>query len=246
LALSADGKTIYASSVESVFAYDYDARAVKVGSPKEVVRGMSNNDLTTRTLVMSRKSPGVLLVSRGSSQDFDLAALDVTTGLAQLKAFDLRNLSSASPPFNFNTQGRLLGWGLRNAVGVAEHPVTGGVFSLDLGVDGMTRSGRDVHENNPGEELNFHGYLNSSTEHQGGNYGYPSCFSVWDTAIPDNSGLVVGDQFPMAQNSTLNDVICETNFVGPRLTLPAHVSPLDIEFTPDGTTAFITFHGSGE
>ena len=207
---------------------------------------MSNNDLTTRTLVMSRKSPGNIIVSRGSSQDFDLDALNVNTGLSQLKAFSLGNLSSSSPPYNFNTDGRLLGWGLRNAVGVGEHPISGGIYSLDQGVDGMTRSGQDIHENNPGEELNFHGYLNSSTDHQGGNYGYPSCFSVWDTAIPDNSGLVVGDQFPMAQNSTLNDVICENNFVGPRLTFPAHMSPLDIEFTADGTTAYITFHGSSK
>ena len=207
---------------------------------------MSNNDLTTRTLVMSRKQPGMLLVSRGSAEDFDVDALDKSTGLAQLKAFDVSNLTSSSQPYNFNSQGRLLGWGLRNAVGVGEHPITGGIYSLDQGVDGMMRSGKDIHENNPGEELNFHGYLNSSTEHQGGNYGYPSCFAVWDTAVPDNSGLVVGDQFPMMQNSTLNDVVCENNFVAPRLTLPAHMSPLDIEFTADGTTAYITFHGSSK
>ncbi len=146
LALSNDGKTLYASSAESVFAWAYDAQAGTVsGSSQVMVNGMSNNDLTTRTLVMSQKQDGMLLVSRGSDGDYDLRALDITTGLSQLKAFDLSNVTASSAPYDFDTTGRLLGWGLRNAVGVAEHPVTGGVYSLDNGVDGITRDGVDIH-----------------------------------------------------------------------------------------------------
>jgi glucose/arabinose dehydrogenase len=246
LALSADGKTIYASSVESVFAWAYDPVSGTVsGNQKEVIKGMSNNDLTTRTLLFSQKKPGTLMVSRGSGEDFDANALDVSTGISQVRAFDLSNFTANSPPYVYSQAGKVLGWGLRNAVGIVEHPVTGAIYALDQGIDGITRAGVDIHENNPAEELNFLGYLNGSTDHQGGNYGYPSCFSVWDTQVPDNSGLDVGEQFPMVQNATLNDVVCERNFVAPRLVFPAHMSPLDMEFTLGGAAAYVTFHGSG-
>ncbi len=245
LTLSSDGNTLYASSPESVFAWAYDAGAGAVkGDSQIVVTGMSNNDLTTRTLLMSKKQDGVLVVSRGSNGDFDVGALDISTGLSQIKAFDLSSQSSL--PYDFDSEGRRLGWGLRNSVGVGEHPVTGGIYSLDNGIDSMTRDGTDIHESNPGEELNFHGFLNASTDDQGGNYGYPSCYALWNTSIPDNQGLHVGSQFSMNQNSTLNDNICSDNFVAPRLTFQAHMSPLDIVFTNDGATAYVTFHGSGK
>lgn len=96
-----------------------------------------------------------------------------------------------------------------------------------------------------GEELNFHGYLGASTEHQGGNYGYPKCFAVWDVSeIPDNAGLSVGTQFAMTENSTMTDEICASDYVSPRLTFPAHQAPLDIKFNAAGTEAYVSFHGS--
>jgi len=245
LALSGDGKKLYASSVESVFAWDYDAAAgTTSGGSATVVTGMRSDDLVTRTLLMSKKHDGMLVVSRGSGEDLDPDALNIASGLGQIKAFDLSNLTSSSAPYDFDSAGRRLGWGLRNAVGVAEHPVTGGIYSVENSIDGATRNGVDIHKDNPGEELNFHGFLNGSTEDQGGNYGYPSCYALWDKSIPDAQGLDVGSQFSMAQNSTLNDDICSSDFVAPRLTFPAHYAPLDIKFTSDGATAYITFHGS--
>ena len=208
---------------------------------------MANNDLVTRTLVTSKVQPGMLIVSRGSGDNYDVDALNIASGLGQIRAFDLSNVTSSSDPYDFDSTGRLLGWGLRNAVGVAEHPKTGGIYSLENSIDGATRDGVDIHENNPGEELNFHGYLNSTTTHQGGNYGYPRCYAVWDaSSMPDATDLSVGEQFSMTTNSTLNDTTCADDFVAPRLTFPAHQAPLDIKFNDDGTTAYITFHGSSE
>ncbi|KAJ9133882.1 Soluble quino protein glucose dehydrogenase [Pleurostoma richardsiae] len=245
LALSSDGSVLYASSAAAVFAWSYDADAGTVSSdPQTVVDNMSNNDLTTRTLLMSQKQDGMLVVSRGSGDDDDVAALDVSSGLSQIRAFTLANLTSTSEAYDFDSAGRLLGWGLRNSVGVAEHPVTGGIYSVENSIDGATRDGQDIHENNPGEELNFHGFLNGTTADQGGNYGYPNCYALWNTSIPDLDGLTVGDQFSMTQNSTLNDTVCADDYVAPRLTMPAHYAPLDIKFTSDGATAYISFHGS--
>jgi glucose/arabinose dehydrogenase len=205
---------------------------------------MSNDDHTTRTLLMSAKEPGILVVSRGSNSNIDLEAEDINTGHSQIKAFDINNLTSTSQPYDFKSDGRLLGWGLRNSVGVAEEPLTGGIYSVENSADEIDRDGVDIHEDNPGEEMNYHGFLNSSTENQGGNYGYPYCFALWNTSIPDLGTMTVGSQFTLEQNATINDTFCAKERVPPRLTFQAHMAPLDIIFLPNGTEAFVTFHGS--
>jgi len=49
----------------------------------------------------------------------------------------------------------------------------------------------DVHINNPGEELNYHGVLNDTKSPQfGANYGYPTCIAARDpTILPVNTGI---------------------------------------------------------
>lgn len=205
---------------------------------------MDNDDHTTRTLLMSQKEPGTLIVSRGSSSNLDFSAESLDTGHSQLKAFDLTALNSNSEPLNFNTAGRLLGWGLRNSVGVAEEPLTGGIYSVENSVDQLERNDVDIHQSNPGEEMNYHGFLNGSTENQGGNYGYPLCYALWNTSIPNADNLTVGAQFTSDQNATVDDNFCAEERVPPRLTFEAHVAPLDIIFLPNGTKAYVSFHGS--
>lgn len=205
---------------------------------------MSNNDHTTRTLLISQKEPGTLVVSRGSNSNIDLEAESLDSGHSQIKAYNLNNFTSTSSPYDFNSEGRLLGWGLRNSVGVAEEPLIGGIYSIENSVDQITRDGTDIHQDNPGEEMNYHGFLNSSTTSQGGNYGYPNCFTLWNTSIPDPGNLTVGSQFTMSPNSTINDTFCSSSRIPPRLTFQAHMAPLDIIFQPNGTEAYITFHGS--
>jgi glucose/arabinose dehydrogenase len=108
----------------------------------------------------------------------------------------------------------------------------------------MTRRGEDIHHDNPGEELNYHGRLNGS-DNQGGNYGYPYCYAIWGTEdFPDLGDLETGDQFPMDETRTLTDESCNTDYIAPRLSFQAHTAPLDIKFTEDGSEAFVSFHGS--
>ncbi|KAL1840423.1 hypothetical protein VTJ49DRAFT_497 [Mycothermus thermophilus] len=244
ITLSADGATLYASTAEAVLAWTYDARGGAVrGEPRRVVANMSNSDLVTRTLLMSRAKPGTLIVSRGSAEDHALHAENVESGLSQVRAFDLTNLTSGDGPYDFSSDGIVLGWGLRNSVGVGEHPTAGTVYAVENSVDGVERNGVDVHENNPGEELNFLGYANGTET--GRNFGYPHCFAVWQVdEIPDNEGLSVGKQFAIQENSTHRDETCEEKYAPPRLTFPAHYAPMDIKFTPDGQKAYLSFRGS--
>jgi glucose/arabinose dehydrogenase len=245
IALSSDGKTLYASSSDAVYSWTYDASAITVSNTNQtLINRMTNDDHTTRTLLMSQKEPGILLVSRGSTSNIDDEAELLSSGHSQIKAFDISNLTSTSSPYDFNTQGRLLGWGLRNSVGVAEEPLTGGIYSVENSADEIDREGVDIHEDNPGEEMNYHGFLNSSTENQGGNYGYPLCFAVWNISIPGRGSLVTGDQFVLNPNATLNDTTCQTEKISPRLTFQAHMAPLDMVFLSNGTEAYVSFHGS--
>ncbi|KAK3176342.1 hypothetical protein OEA41_007665 [Lepraria neglecta] len=245
LALSQDGKTLYASSAEAAYSWDYDpATSTASKTNTTLVSNMKTDDHTTRTLLMSQKVNGTLLISRGSTSNIDPEAETLSSGHSQIRAFNLLNITSDG--YDFDTDGLRLGWGLRNSVGVAEHPTTGGIYSVENSVDQATRDGQDVHEDNPGEEMNFHGYLNG-TEYapQGSNYGYPYCFAAWAPSdLPMNSNLTIGSQFAIGnQNNTINDTYCAEQ-TPPRLTFQAHMAPLDIVFNNSGNDGWVTFHGS--
>lgn len=78
----------------------------------------------------------------------------------------------------------MLAWGVRNDVGVDEHPKTGGLFTVENSADQITRNGVDVHDSNPAEELNYLGtLLNNASPNQGSNFGYPYCLSVWNVCV---------------------------------------------------------------
>lgn len=138
------------------------------------------------------------------------------------------------------------------------------MWSVENSVDMLTRGGKEVWQDNPGEELNFLGWWNETIDNPGfmaPNYGYPSCVAVWDTqSLPDNGGINVGDQIVVEQLSTKNatsDADCKdkAKFISPRLTFQAHMAPLDIHFdyfpsTQGNPTSggdgglWVTFHGS--
>ncbi|KAL2427001.1 hypothetical protein ABEF95_006400 [Exophiala dermatitidis] len=246
--MSSDGKTLYASSAQDVYSWAYDSSARAVSDRVNVVTNMSGTDHTTRTLLLSEKAPGLLVVTRGSTSNIDIAAASLDSGHSQVKAFNLTNRTNTA--FDFSSDGLRLGWGLRNDVGIAEHPTSGGIWSVENSADQLTRMGVDIHEDNPAEELNFLGYLDG-TEYapQGGNFGYPWCFSAWSVKdLPDNGNLSVGSQYavdasPDSNNQNKTDDYCSDQ-VPARLVFQAHMAPLDIKFNNSGQEAWITFHGS--
>jgi glucose/arabinose dehydrogenase len=208
---------------------------------------MTTNDHTTRTLLLSQKAPGMLVVTRGSTSNIDFDAASLGSGHSQVKAFNLNNRTGV---YDFDADGLRLGWGLRNDVGVAEHPGSGGIYTVENSADQLTRMGVDIHEDNPAEEMNFLGYLNGTAyAPQGGNFGYPWCFSAWGVSgLPDNGNLTVGSQYAIdasaaSNNQNRTDAYCAQQLPA-RLVFQAHMAPLDIKFNNSGTEAWVSFHGS--
>ena len=246
--LSSDGKTLYASSTESVFTWDYDPTSNTATKMRTLVTNMAGTDHTTRTLLLSQKHPGLLVVTRGSTSNIDFEATEITSGHSQVKAFDLLNHTGGSP-YDFDRDGLLLSWGMRNEVGIAEHPTSGGLYSVENSADQITRMGVDVHQNNPGEEMNFLGELSGRQPDNPPNYGYPFCFAAWGVdELPDNANLTVGSQFAIdassdSHNQNKTDAFCAQQ-VAPRLTFQAHMAPIDIKFHNNGNDAWVSFHGS--
>lgn len=243
---SADGKTLFVSSQASVFAYTYDAAAGTATAGKAIITGMSQADHVSRTLWVSRFKPDLLIVSRGSNDNIDSATTDPAVGRSVIKYYSIAAVTQA--PVDMARGGVLLGAGLRNSVGVTENPVTGEVWSVENSMDQVTRQGRDIHNNNPAEELNYHGKLNETGNTlQGANYGYPGCVAAWTPADLSNTALTVGTQFvpnlASGQNAATADSGC-AKFTAPRLSLPAHTAPLDIKFNNNATAAYVTLHGS--
>jgi glucose/arabinose dehydrogenase len=112
----------------------------------------------------------------------------------------------------------------------------------------MKRFGQDIHNDNPGEELNFHGRpSDTGSQVYGKNYGYPSCVAIWKPEVVQNypGGAQVGKQMAGDQGRPeQNDAYCQEQTIAPRLTFPAHVAPLDVKFQNNGTAAFVSLHGS--
>jgi glucose/arabinose dehydrogenase len=189
----------------------------------------------------------MLAIARGSFSNIDFEAASISSGHSQVRAF---NLTNATGPYDYTNDGLRLGWGLRNEVGLAEHPNSGGIWGVENSADQQTRMGVDIHEDNPAEELNFFGYLDGTEyDDQGTNFGYPWCFSAWDVDIlPDNDDIDVGTQYaidatPDSNNENRTDEYCSEQTQA-SLVFQAHMAPLDIKFNDTGRQAWITFHGS--
>jgi glucose/arabinose dehydrogenase len=172
-------------------------------------------------------------------------ALAQSSGHCQIRLFGANSSS-----VDFPSGGQLAGWGLRNSVGVAEHPKSGGIWSVENSVDNLHRLGSDIHNDNPGEELNYHGTV---SQLRGANHGYPVCYALWGTdGVPSLGNLTTGNQFAVdaaedqAVASAETDASCNADFAQPEITFQAHTAPLDIKFDANGTTAYISFHGSCE
>jgi len=108
---------------------------------------MNNSDHTTRTILYPRTVTGQLVVSRGSGGNLDLTAADVSSGVSQIKSFDLTAVPAGG--YNYARDGVMLGYGLRNDVGVDEHPTTGGIWAVENSFDQIERDGVDIHEGAP-------------------------------------------------------------------------------------------------
>lgn len=86
-----------------------------------------------------------------------------------------------------------------------------------MGMDDATRDGKVTSQNNPGDEMSYHGIIGKAYDlNRGLNHGYPYCHAAWDVdAVPNRGDLVVGNRFLVGDadnqfvaNDTINDAVC--------------------------------------
>lgn len=99
----------------------------------------------------------------------------------------------------------------------------------------------DIHTDNPADEIN---YLGDPAKENTDWYGYPTCYSVSKPEFITDRNFTVGDQFVLEPNATFTDETCKAKSVAAKLALPAHSAPLDVAFSRNFSTMFITLHGS--
>ena len=123
--MSVDGKILFVSSLDAVYAYTYDAIAGTATNKKTVIQNMRNGGHSTRTLLVSKAYTDLLLVSRGSDANIDAATTSSTAGRSIIKYYKISQIMQT--PADMARDGTVLGYGLRNSVGMGEHPFTGGI-----------------------------------------------------------------------------------------------------------------------
>ncbi|KAH7357665.1 cellobiose dehydrogenase-like protein [Pyrenochaeta sp. MPI-SDFR-AT-0127] len=243
IVLSTDGKTLFASSATSVYAWTYDAPTTSVSeNSTTIVSGMDTRGHVTRTLVIPPQHPNLILVSHGSNDNFDYGAADIKIGRSCVKVFNIATMPVGG--YDYVTGGYQMGYGLRNEVGLA-FDGDGMLWGLENSSDEIHRTiggvSVDIHTDNPADEINF---LGDPTKENRDWYGYPTCYScAQPVAITDRS-FAVGDQFVLEPNATFTDDTCKLSSVAARLTLPAHSAPLGATFDKNFTSMYVAIHGS--
>lgn len=92
---------------------------------------MNQTGHVTRTLYIPPENPDLLLVTRGSNDNVDPGTADVGSGRSQLRVFRVADLVSGKHAVDY-TDGDVMGWGLRNSVGMGQDPTTGNIVSFFL------------------------------------------------------------------------------------------------------------------
>ncbi|KAJ2924136.1 hypothetical protein H1R20_g12958, partial [Candolleomyces eurysporus] len=244
LDLAPSGDKLIASSADIAWSWNYDSASMDATNKTTLITGMNNPGHTTRTLWISRKDPNYLLVSVGSDGNIDGPSIREETGRAQIRVFDMRRIPSGG--LAYSSSGEVMGYGLRNDVGIAEDR-NGTIHSVENSLDNAYRTTdgdrKDIHTNNPAEKVYK---LGDPTKPTGLFGGYPYCYTVWEGEDFDDTDMRPGDWFVQAPNSTINDDWCSENSANPTVLLPPHTAPLDMKFGAheNDTNLYVSLHGS--
>jgi glucose/arabinose dehydrogenase len=147
---STDGKTLYASSTDNAWSWDYDVDNGTISNPRLIVAGMGGTTHSTRTLHISPLHPNLLIISRGSDGNIDASAATTTSGHSQVKVFDLSHVPDGG--YQYASDGGILAYGVRNEVGVTSD-LYGHVWGVENSADNLERNGTSISKDNPAEEL---------------------------------------------------------------------------------------------
>ena len=186
-----------------------------------------------------------LYVSIGSATNVDAPATPDTpsSDRAVIRRYDLTKL----PAGGFDAgEGELFASGLRNEVGLA-FDGQGRLWGVENGRDELVVGGKDIHFDNPGEELN-----RFDVESPGRQYGYPFCWSegLWTDALAKGPGT---QHLDPDRPGAFTEAMCQdkNKVVPPVAVLPAHIAPLGV-VSYEGNAypsdmrgdLFVTSHGS--
>ena len=166
---------VYASSDTTVWRWPYTAnQRIKSTTSEVVIKNINANGQggapsghTTRTLIFDKND--YLYVSVGS-----VGNVDVDDFRSRIRRFLISpSTSITNGGFEFEL-GEIFATGLRNEVGLA-FDKNGVLFGVENGADNLNRAdlGGDIHNDNPGEELN-----RFPIDNLGKHYGYPFCWTV--------------------------------------------------------------------
>ncbi|KAH6903287.1 cellobiose dehydrogenase [Coprinopsis sp. MPI-PUGE-AT-0042] len=243
------GTRLVASSSDIAWSWEYNPATLQATNRKTLVTGMDHPGHVTRTLLISRKNPDYIVVSVGSDGNIDEASIEQSSGTAQIRVFDMRNLPQEGSAYTDERYGKIMGFGLRNDVGMTEDRA-GIVHSIENSADNVFRivngDRRDIHADNPAEKVYN---LGSVTSPSGLFGGYPICLSTWQSEDFKDGDVSKkpGDWFVQdTTNGTFTDGWCETNAKKPTVLLPPHTAPLDMKFgVRDGdANMYASLHGS--
>ena len=221
------GGYLFASSDTIVYRWPWKERSMlKAADRLAIVTGIASgadgstlgaeSGHTTRTLAFDLS--GRLFVSVGSRGN-----VDADSHRSRVRAFDGRALPTATS-IDFNS-GVVWADGLRNEVGLA-FDASGTLWGVENGADNLNRAdiGGDVHNDNPGEELN-------RLDDPGKYFGYPRCWSEHTLEQPHGLGPKTQWAWPSFMPET-TDAWCRdlSNVSPPAMVMTAHTAPLGLTF----------------
>jgi glucose/arabinose dehydrogenase len=241
IAFSRDGTLVYASSQTTVYRWAYETGShAAQGSAEVVIANIPSGGHTTRTLAFD--STGRLYVSIGSSSNVDdTQQLWDTRG--QVRRY---TLPGTIPQGGLDyAQGDVVASGMRNEVGLF-FDAQDRLWGVENGRDDLsdTDFGGDIHNDNPGEEINLVDGSGSSF------YGYPFCYSEGKLTSGNGAGSQWADQ-TLDTSIRKTDVFCQdaANVHRPMFVMQAHWAPLGIiqytgQVLPFNGDFIVTSHGS--
>ncbi|CAA7263001.1 unnamed protein product [Cyclocybe aegerita] len=236
------GTKLFASSPTTVFSWDYNPITQAATNKQTLIIGTNEVNNITRTLLVPRLPLNRLVVSVGPNANIDLDSFEPDDGHAQVRVFDLGAIGPNGVQY---TSGQVLGFGLRNDVGLAEDRA-GIVHSVENSIDDAFRmvdgQRQNIRENNPADKIYNLGSPSLPSNLFG---GYPFCFNVWDTTDFTGENLQRSDWFVLEDNGTMTNAWCNQNARKPTVLLPPHSAPLDMEFgIGTDTNLYVGMHGS--
>lgn len=206
--LAFHGGQLYIANTDAVVRVSIGADGKVTGTPERVATYSGGGGHWSRSIAFGADS--ALYVAIGSTCNM---CIEGTPDRAAVMRYDLNG-----------GNGRVYSSGLRNAVGIATHPVTKQIW--------VTQNERDNiqpdHEDLPPEEINI--------LQDGGDYGWPYCY---------------GNRVP-SPDRQFNDPARCARTIPPALEMQAHSAPLGITFLDRATMfppewredAIVAFHGS--